>query len=104
MKEIFEKIKVAGETADNSITDVILKIVEEAGEVTAEDLRVRNIKPIKDTQNPIEERKEESVDLLLATLDLCFRQMTEEEMIVLLNKKLNKWLSYKKDKYEDSNR
>lgn len=98
MKEIFEKIKTAGETADTSINDVILKVIEEVGEIVAEDLRVRNIKPIKDSQNPLEERKEESVDLLLATLDLCFRQMTEEEMIVLLNKKLNKWLSYKKDK------
>ena len=96
MTELFDKIKVAGAEASTTLTDVILKVIEEAGEIASEDLRVRNIKPTKPGQDPIADRKEESVDLLLSTLDLCFRQMSEDEIKSILEVKLNKWLSYKK--------
>lgn len=96
MDKLFDKIKEAGKTSSNSLTDVILKAIEELGEVSAEDLRVRGIKPIQEGKDPLYERKEESVDLLLSTLDLCFRQMDESEISEILEKKLNKWLSYKK--------
>jgi len=96
MHTLFGKIQEAGKNTNTTLTDVILKVIEEAGEVAAEDLRVRGIKPLKENQNPTEERKEESVDLLLSTLDLCFRQMSEEEIKDILDKKLNKWISYKK--------
>lgn len=95
-KEILNLIKETGTKSSTQLHDVIMKCQEELGEVVAEDLRVRNIKPLKDNQDPLEERKEESVDLLLSVLDLCLRQMTEKEIKVILKKKLNKWANYVK--------
>ena len=94
--KILTDIKKAGKESSTTLQDVLFKVLEEAGEVAAEDLRVRGIKPLKEGQDPLEERKEESVDLLLSTLDLCLRQMSEKEIEVILKKKMAKWLSYKK--------
>ena len=98
LTSLIKKIQEEGKTANTEISDVILKISEEMGEIAAEDLKVRNIKPTKKGENPIQNLKEESCDLLLASLDLVLRQMEIEEAEDILEIKLNKWLSYKKNK------
>jgi hypothetical protein len=102
LASLIRRIQDAGFTAETNLTDVILKITEEIGEVAAEDLRVRGIKPKDKEKNPIIERKEESCDVLLATLDLVLRQMTVEEMERILEIKFEKWLSYRKNSDDDS--
>lgn len=94
--KLLKRIKEIGSNSSTTLQDVILKCQEELGEVSAEDLRARNIKPKKDNQDPVQERKEESVDLLLSTLDLCLRQMSEAEIKKILTNKTNKWASYVK--------
>jgi hypothetical protein len=101
LASLIRRIQDAGFTAETNLTDVILKITEEIGEVAAEDLRVRGIKPKEKGKNPIAERKEESCDVLLATLDLVLRQVTVEEMEEILEIKFEKWLSYRNKSSND---
>jgi hypothetical protein len=92
--EIYSRIINCAKVANTSIGDVLLKAQEELGEIAAEQLKVEGIKPYKPSEKPLENRLEESCDLLLVALDLALRQAPKELIEEILISKISKWEGY----------
>ena len=92
--EVYSRILNCSKIANTSISEVLLKAQEELGEVSAEHLKVQGIKPQEPLENPVENRLEESCDLLLVCLDLCLRQAPKELIEEILITKISKWEGY----------
>ena len=92
--DIYSRIINCAKVANTSIGDVLLKAQEELGEIAAEQLKIEGIKPCLIGEKPVENRLEESCDLLLVALDLALRQAPKELIEEILTSKLEKWEKY----------
>lgn len=97
LKETLLRIKEVSSKTTTSISNVVHKLSEEVGEVSAEVLRIEGIKPLKIGEDPVEQLKEEAVDTLITTLDLLHSRLdlSEEDIVKLAIPKINKWESQK---------
>lgn len=100
MSKIFEQVKVVSDLQESKkpadhmmLVQRALKLTEEAGEISAEVLKLTGYKGSEDSQQDIiNYLKEEVVDALICVLDIANHvKMTESEIEDIMTTKLNKW-------------
>lgn len=92
MIEILNTIKELSEKEQKSLPEMVLKLVEEVGEVSQAILSVTSASGSEYKNITIEDFKEECVDVLLVILSLFYKVSKDEnELYETLNKKIEKW-------------
>lgn len=100
MSTLFRKVKAVSDfqetksPADNlMLLKRALKLTEESGEIAAEVLKLVDYKSTDETPKQIVEHlKEEAVDALITALDIINHlKMSEEEVVFVMESKLDKW-------------
>jgi NTP pyrophosphatase (non-canonical NTP hydrolase) len=90
-----KKLKTASSLTKRTLIARVLKLCEEAGELSAEVLKFSNLKGRggKSKSEVEEDLREEAVDCLIMSLDILIETGTSEKHLnELLNKKLDKWM------------
>jgi len=102
MSTIFRKVKAVSDAQDKIMTkdNVLLlkrtlKLTEEAGEISAEVLKLVDFKVSNQSKAEIKDNiKEETIDALIVVFDIINHLgMSEEEVSYLMDAKLEKWKS-----------
>ena len=103
MSTIFDKVKAVSDLQEvmrpddyasgKMLIQRALKLSEESGEVAAEALKITGYKGTRQTPEMLQANlKEEAVDALICALDVInHAKMTEEELELIMDKKLHKW-------------
>lgn len=95
LADVLKQSKIVSEQTETCPGDVVLKLAEEVGEISAEWLRIKGIKPIKGKLDPEKQIRLECGDALLTLLDLMHNRlnMSEEDMVKVITPGLSKWKS-----------
>lgn len=100
MSTLFQKVKEVSDLQESlkpkdhkMLLQRALKLNEEAGEISAEVLKLTGYKgTTEDTQTIINNLKEEAIDALICSLDIINHMgMTEEDVEKIMTIKLLKW-------------
>ena len=93
-EELLQQITKAARTEGKSTEHLLIKLMEEVGEASQAYLSTTKASGSNYKQLSVADFQEELVDILLVTITLLKRtEISDEELVALLNRKIAKWLA-----------
>ncbi len=95
-----KKVRKASKLTRKNLVERCLKLTEENGELAAEIFKFKGLKKTNLTKSQIQENMmEEAIDCLIMGMDLVVHLgMTDKQIQLYLDKKIDKWLDNMKKK------